>query len=639
MQVMAYRSNGDTSNIERIFLYKDSGATAGTEGDPITGLAFNTSLLNISTIAHNEQVPITDTSAATSSIEAVGTLGTYSTPTSGFVRFSEVDATDMPGLYELQWEDARYAVSSAIWLDVCISGVADLAPFHGRIYINPLPVNVTQFGGGAIPTPAVTGVPDVNTTHVTDTAQTALDINDILDDTADMQPRVAAIEVDTGTTLPASLSPLLDAMVLTSAVIETVTNQTNFIIPATADATDNDAYHGATAVFIDGTDPNQKSIRLVTGYTASTRTVTVQVAPDFTITTSDTLTILTAAYVEGIWDQILTGATHNIINSAGRRLRQIEQAFVHASGTIATVTNGHTLTLDSGAVATTDYYIGDRLQIIEGTGAGQSRLVVAYTSGRVCTLDSDFTTNPDTSSLWELDAADVHVSVSDADLAEGFVATYTNTTTITLDSGAIGTTDFYVGELIVFTHGTGSGQAREITAYTSGRVVTMAPALVTALDTTTTWHIQAVVSIPEIVDEIWDETLSDHTTAGSTGKAVTDIETDAAAILVDTAVIGALGAGLTDLGGMSTTMKGQVNTEVDNALNVTTYAEPAKGLPAATTTIQDKIGFLYKAWRNRATQTATVYSLYNDDASTVDHDAAVSDDTTTAERSEMTDGP
>lgn len=43
------------------------------------------------------------------------------------------------------------------------------------------------------------------------------------------------------------------------------------------------------------------------------------------------------------------------------------------------------------------------------------------------------------------------------------------------------------------------------------------------------------------------------------------IKSDTAAILLDTAEIGAAGAGLTDLGGMSTTMKGQVNAEVDTA--------------------------------------------------------------------------
>lgn len=44
------------------------------------------------------------------------------------------------------------------------------------------------------------------------------------------------------------------------------------------------------------------------------------------------------------------------------------------------------------------------------------------------------------------------------------------------------------------------------------------------------------------------------------------IETDAAAILVDTYEIGTAGAGLTDLGGMSTGMKAEVESEVNDAL-------------------------------------------------------------------------
>ena len=45
-------------------------------------------------------------------------------------------------------------------------------------------------------------------------------------------------------------------------------------------------------------------------------------------------------------------------------------------------------------------------------------------------------------------------------------------------------------------------------------------------------------------------------------------------ILLDTAEIGAAGAGLTDLGGMSTTMKAQINTEADSALS--DYDPPTK---------------------------------------------------------------
>lgn len=46
-----------------------------------------------------------------------------------------------------------------------------------------------------------------------------------------------------------------------------------------------------------------------------------------------------------------------------------------------------------------------------------------------------------------------------------------------------------------------------------------------------------------------DGVLTSHATAGTLGKAIADIETDAAAILVDTAEIGAAGAGLTEAGG------------------------------------------------------------------------------------------
>ena len=82
----------------------------------------------------------------------------------------------------------------------------------------------------------------------------------------------------------------------------------------------------------------------------------------------------------------------------------------------------------------------------------------------------------------------------------------------------------------------------------------------------------------------------------------------------------------------------QVNAEVVDALNVDTYAEPGQGNPAATATLTQKIGYLYKAWRNRTTQTATEYALYNDDATTKAQEADVSDNGTTFERGEVRTG-
>lgn len=68
-------------------------------------------------------------------------------------------------------------------------------------------------------------------------------------------------------------------------------------------------------------------------------------------------------------------------------------------------------------------------------------------------------------------------------------------------------------------------------------------------------------------------------------------------------------------------------------------AEPGQAAPAANASVVTKIAYVYKAWRNKATQTATTYSLFNDDAATVDQKATVSDDATTFTRGEVSTGP
>ena len=90
---------------------------------------------------------------------------------------------------------------------------------------------------------------------------------------------------------------------------------------------------------------------------------------------------------------------------------------------------------------------------------------------------------------------------------------------------------------------------------------------------------------------------------------------------------------------LGTVAKTDVNAEVVDGLNVDTYAEPGQDTPTATTSLAAKINYLYKSWRNRKTQTATVWSLYNDDAVTVDQKATVADDGVTASKTEVATGP
>jgi len=93
------------------------------------------------------------------------------------------------------------------------------------------------------------------------------------------------------------------------------------------------------------------------------------------------------------------------------------------------------------------------------------------------------------------------------------------------------------------------------------------------------------------------------------------------------------------VGSLAAQAKTDVNNEVLDVVNVDTFAEPAQGTPAATTTLRDKIGFLYKFLRNRVTVSATEIDVYNDDAVTVDHKSSHSDDGATYDRGEFATGP
>lgn len=145
----------------------------------------------------------------------------------------------------------------------------------------------------------------------------------------------------------------------------------------------------------------------------------------------------------------------------------------------------------------------------------------------------------------------------------------------------------------------------------------------------------------------WRGFLADDASASELAaiKTITDALPDAgalndlAAILTDTAVIGAAGAGLTDLGGMSAGMKAEVNSEVSDVLKTDTVTLPGQVAPPLAPTLEQAIAWLYKVLRNRKTQTATDWKLMADDESTVDAKATVSSDGTTAIKQEIVSGP
>lgn len=92
-------------------------------------------------------------------------------------------------------------------------------------------------------------------------------------------------------------------------------------------------------------------------------------------------------------------------------------------------------------------------------------------------------------------------------------------------------------------------------------------------------------------------------------------------------------------GGLPISDAGGLNLDTILSLLDDARGEPGQGAPPVNPDLPTKIDYLYKAWRNKVTETATQYSLYADDASTVDQKATVSDDGTTYTKGEIATGP
>lgn len=117
-----------------------------------------------------------------------------------------------------------------------------------------------------------------------------------------------------------------------------------------------------------------------------------------------------AALIKGVWDRVLTGATHNINNSAGKRLRQAS-AIVFNDGTAQSGGN-NTIQLASGAIPTNDIFRRAKVILIGGTGAGQEGIITStVASTDTCTVTPAWITNPDATTEYEILPGQTHSTV------------------------------------------------------------------------------------------------------------------------------------------------------------------------------------------------------------------------------------
>jgi hypothetical protein len=178
-------------------------------------------------------------------------------------------------------------------------------------------------------------------------------------------------------------------------------------------------------------------------------------------------------------------------------LQPAETPMAHSGTAQATGNDSTHIKLAAGASATTDKYKGQRIKLYSGTGSPAARVITAYDgTTKIATLDWALDTTADNTTKYGIDYADAPkldsslqvVSASVQGNVTGSVASVT---------GAVGSVTGAVGS------------------------VTGAVGSVTAAVTVGTNNDKIGYRLSATgVDDVWDEVLSGHLTAGTTGAAL-----------------------------------------------------------------------------------------------------------------------
>ena len=567
-------TQGTTSKLLRLFI-QDSTSTSGA------GL---TGLTNAS--AGLTAYYIREGAASATSISIVSaTVGTF---TSG--GFKEVDATNMPGIYEIGIPNAAIA-AGANSVVVLYKGATNMVPVTKEIPLTAVDLyDSVRAGLTALPNAAAG-------------ATNGLDCTVVFGGTA-------------------------------SAGAATTITLTG------ASATDN-LYNHLQVRIQSGTGAGQ--IRTIVAYNGTSKVATV----DRNWTTSPDNT-----------------SVFSILGPAIMPSWNLFQGVASAGGAT-------TVTLSNGS-ATSNIYNGALIAIMAGTGARQARVITGYNGGTgVVTVDRAWTTNPDSTSVLVILAADLPGADGAGNLS-GSVASVAGAVTVGTNNDKAG-----------YSLANNAVDAAQFTQAAADKVWTSASRTLTEFSLTLAqqvWDVLAAsvsagASIGLQLKTNIDATVSSRlapTVAGrtldvaTTGEAGLDFDNilDAAAphtltnITVPTvttvgSVSGSVGGNVAgtvasvsgnvagnvqgnvvgSVGSLGAQAKTDVNAEIVDALTVDTYAEPAAA-PAASASLKDKIGWLFVLARNKITQTSTTTTLRNDaDAATIAV-SAVSDDNVTLIRGE-----
>jgi hypothetical protein len=367
---------GLTSQTVDIFLQDSSSST----GQGLAGLVHNSAGL----VASYRKGATGSRTAITLATQTVG--GAYSS--GGFV---EIDATNMKGVYRLDIPNA--AVDTEGFVTLYLYGATNLLPTALRIDCRPLPVDVKKFGGTNIT--AAAGIPEVKVASIAANAvnASALATDAVTEIQSGLATQTSVDDLPTNAELATALGTADDAVLAAIATVQSDTNDIQTRLPAALES-------GRIAAVLDSA--------------------------------------ATAALVDLIWDEPLTGATHNVATSSGKRLRQstafqqIDSTVIDASATTTTFITG----LDS---AVDNFYNDSMLVFTDGALAGQVRSIVDYVGAtKTIVLEEPLTSAPVNGVAFTIVSLHIHpVSQIQSGLATSAALAAAKTILDKVDSGLV----------------------------------------------------------------------------------------------------------------------------------------------------------------------------------------------------------
>lgn len=227
-----------------------------------------------------------------------------------------------------------------------------------------------------------------------------------------------------------------------------------------------------------------------------------------------------------------------------------------------------TITLAAAASATDNLYRREMVRIVSGTGQGQARVITGYVgSTKVATIDENWITNPDSTSVYVITATSNPKLNSSTETMAASVTGAVGSVT-----GAVGSVTGNVGGNVTGSAGSVTGAVGSVTGNVGGNVVGSVGSIGTNGIAAGSFQTDSITSgalsngaRDEIAGQVWDEARSGHTTAGSFGQGVASVQGNVTGSAAS--VTGAVGSVTGNVGGNVVGSVGSVTAGVTVTTN------------------------------------------------------------------------